>query len=453
MSLPNNVDAERAILASIMQDHRKLDELAEENFTADFFFNAKHKLLWEVIPAVYQARGVTDEITVIEHLSEQQLQDSVIATTMPRGQRENKMITFVTIQDINDIVTSIESTASFSSWVQIVKEQYHARQFAEHLDDQHQAVCEQPSAVRELVEHTATWVINHNQHESETLQPVSVVAHSAFSNLEQTRLGEIPAGLSLGLTDLDRIISLRPGTMNVLAARPSLGKSALAVQIAYNAALLGVPSLYFALEMTNIEMTQRLFAVHGNINTRAYAENRTHITPYRLQEIAGQVGELPIWLEEAAPIDIFRIRATARRMQMRNNIGLIVIDYLQLADAENKKLPREQAIGEISRNSKLMAKELNVPVLALAQLNRGVESRDMPRPRLSDLRDSGTLEQDADTVIFISPDTKDESGKYVPGGRQYIEVAKNRGGPLGSTPVFFRKEYTKFENYTPHEAA
>jgi len=456
MSLPHNDQIEKGILAACLLDSAKLNQLGEEGITPEFFYNAKHQLLCEVMPQVHRERGVADDLTVMEWLMEKPIRGTVAAQNARRSEWDDKLIKILPIDYLTGITSNIESTANFSSWVQILRELHQAREFAQHLNEQYQAVCDQPSTIQDRVEETASWVINQNTHESETLKLVSEVAHDAYHRLEQTRTGEIPPGVRVGLTDLDRFFSMKPGSMTVLAARPSMGKSALGLMAGYNNArrAIPVPTLIFSLEMTNIELTQRIFAMHGNVNTKLYEDDRSHVTPFEMQSIAGEVESIGqrIILEEAAPINVFRIRATARRMKLHHNIGLIVIDYLQLADADNTRLPREQAIGEISRNCKLMAKELNVPVLALAQLNREVEKREPPRPRLSDLRDSGTLEQDADNVIFISPSTKDEDGKFIAGGRMVIDVAKQRGGPTGSFPVFFRKEFVKFENYTRHEA-
>lgn len=447
MTLPHNPEIERAILSAILIDHEKLGECQEADVRPEYFFNTKHQVVYEALPKVVAQFGMVDSITLTEYLFENTIQGTIAADHTPRQERDKKLIHFVDALYVDGLVGELPNLANFVSWVTILKRLFAARQFAAHCNDQYQRVCEQPSTINELIEATASWVINMNQRSDSTLKSVEVLAHQAYESMEANRRGEVPAGLPVGIPELDCIYSMRPGTMNVLAARPAMGKSALALLAAYHNASNGIGTLIFSLEMGNEEMTKRLIAMHGGINTRAYENDRSHVSQDELRNKAIEVSQLPIWIEEAAPIDINRIRATSRRMMLRQSIGLIVIDYIQLADVENQKASREQAIGEISRNCKLMARELDIPILALAQLNREVERREPPRPRLSDLRDSGTLEQDADTVLFLSPETKDEKGQYMPGGKMNLDIAKHRGGPIGSTPIFFNKQHVKFETY------
>lgn len=447
MTLPHNEEIEKGILAACLQDKGKINDLIESKVSPDHFHNLKNKLLWSVIPKILQARGNVDEIIVMEWMGEHTLRGSAIMDSISRQERDMKMISFVT-QDYLTTISGIESTANFPAWLGILNEQYLARQYAHRLNDHYLAVCEQPSTASEKIEEMANWIINHNSRDDVTLKSSAELAEPAYELAEKIRKKEIPAGIPFGLSDIDRLCSMRPGSMTILAARPSMGKSAFALTVAYHNAKNGIPVMYFSLEMENDDMELRLFAVHGKINIKEYLEGRSLRTPEYLKKVANEAAKLPVFFEEAAPNNISRIRATSRRMKMRHNIGLIVIDYLQLTDAPNPRLTREQQISEISRNIKLMSKELGIPVLALAQLNREVERREPPRPRLSDLRDSGSLEQDADIVMFLSPDSKNADNKYMPGGKMICEIAKHRGGSLNAVPVSFVTKCTRFEDYT-----
>jgi len=251
-------------------------------------------------------------------------------------------------------------------------------------------------------------------------------------------------GVPSGFTDLDRLTAgFQKSDLIILAARPSMGKTALALNVSYNAKL---PVAFFSLEMSKEQLVRRYFASEGRINTsRLRTGNMGGDEWVRLQEVAGKLLDAPIYISDKPKPTSLEIRAQARRLKKRHGVGLVVVDYLQLM-RDPKAKSREQEIARISGDLKAMAKELDVPVVALAQLNRDVEKRPNKRPVLADLRESGALEQDADVVIFIYRDEvyrKDSLDK----GIAEVRVAKQRNGPTGLVKLVYLAEYTRFENY------
>lgn len=384
---------EQAIISACVADPIRQAEAAEYGISPAHFQYAKYRVLWLVLPAIIDQHGHVDEVILLDYLRSTTYRDSPAANDPGVHGTDATILSGIGVETVMEI-GRVESHAGFSHWMELLHQAHEAREYSRHLQSQLEALKESPRTVRDRIEETANWIISMNQAESRTLLPVSELAHPAYHDLEMKRTGQQERGLSFGLVDVDQTLTLQPGHMVVLAARPSMGKSALAIKAAYAAANRQEPvnTLIFSLEMGSVELTQRLISMHGRIDLRRYIDG-VGASPEHVQRIAGEVENMPVWIEEAAPINSARIRSTARRMKMRNNIGLIVIDYLQLADSADPKLSREQSISEISRSCKLMAKELSVPVLALAQLNRQVEHRDPPIPKLSDIRDCMPLDQ------------------------------------------------------------
>lgn len=254
------------------------------------------------------------------------------------------------------------------------------------------------------------------------------------------------SGLSTGLAKLDGMLGgLEPGRLYVVAGRPGMGKSALAVQMAYEAARAGAAGAVFSLEMPDSELATRMACSAARIDSRALARREVDgFSMKRLTTVMGKLAELPLSIVEAAGMNCERICLSARQMKLKSGLGLVVVDYLQLIRSSRRHDSREQEVSEISRQLKLLARELELPVIAVSQLNRDVEKRADKRPLMSDLRESGAIEQDADVIAMLyREDYYDQ--KAAPGLCQVI-VDKNRGGPTGYVVVKFEAEYTRFSN-------
>lgn len=260
-------------------------------------------------------------------------------------------------------------------------------------------------------------------------------------------------GVLTGLADLDRVLfGLKPAEMVVLAGRPSCGKTALALNIAEHAAMPrrgpGMGVLVFSLEMSSPELCKRLLCARSRVNARLLRQGM--VSPQEMAELENAEAEFSrsrLYIDDASSPTVMEIRAKARRVHMRQPLGLIVVDYLQLIAASDKRAPREQQVAEASRNLKALAKELNVPVVVLAQLNRAAEQENR-RPRLSDLRESGAIEQDADVVLMLSRPKEEGREFQVAAPTMDLAIAKNRNGEVGDIRLTFQSAITRFENYT-----
>jgi replicative DNA helicase len=258
-------------------------------------------------------------------------------------------------------------------------------------------------------------------------------------------------GLPTGFTELDKkTAGMHPGDLIIVAGRPSMGKTALALNIAVNAARAGegVQVVVFSLEMPKEQLASRMLCSEARVNASLVRTGRLHRDDWPpLVRAAGEISELPIWIDDTPGLSLMELRAKARRLKAEKGLSLVVIDYLQLMRSGSRSESREQEISEISRSLKALAKELNLPVLALSQLNRGVETRGTKdkRPQLSDLRESGAIEQDADTIIFVYRDEVYDKESKDKGIAELI-VGKQRQGPTGTVRCSFSHEYTRFDN-------
>ena len=268
-------------------------------------------------------------------------------------------------------------------------------------------------------------------------------------------------GLASGFKDLDRITAgFQPANLVIIAARPSMGKTAFVLNIAQNAALdNNVPVAFFSLEMSKEQLVQRLLTSEGRVDAQRLRKGKLHDDEFvRLGRAAGILSHAPIWIDDTPAMTLLELRSKARRLKMENNIGMVVLDYLQLMQGPTNTESRQQEISYISRSLKALARELRIPVVALSQLSRAPEQRtgENKRPQLSDLRESGAIEQDADLVMFIyrqemyeGPTDKDGNSLE---GRSEIIIGKQRNGPTGFVNLYFNKTYTRFENLSPRLA-
>jgi replicative DNA helicase len=269
------------------------------------------------------------------------------------------------------------------------------------------------------------------------------------------RGGQAITGVATGFKDLDELTAgFQPSDLIIVAARPSMGKTAFVLNIAQNAAIdHNVPVAFFSLEMSKESLVQRLLTSEGRVDAQRLRKGKLHDEEFvRLGRAAGLLSQAPIWIDDTPGISLLEMRSKARRLKMEYDVGLVVIDYLQLVVGPNDSESRQQEISYISRTLKALARELRVPVVALSQLSRAPEQRtgENKRPQLSDLRESGAIEQDADLVMFIyrqemyeGPTDKDGNSLE---GKAEVIVGKQRNGPTGLVNLFFNKTYTRFEN-------
>jgi replicative DNA helicase len=422
-----------------------LTKCIDIKISSNSFYIPSHAEIFKVCLSLYEAGSPINELTVAEQLKTCGKLDCIGGYPY-----------------LNEVNNRIETPAHLTFYAKKVKELELVRRlvgfFLTGLESAYGGIVDIDQFL-ENVEHKVLEI--GEDRVAETAAPIEVSMSKAVNTVQRllAAKGSI-SGVSTGFNDLDTLtFGLHRAEMIVLAARPSMGKTALALNIA-EAAVLGtqkkdfcpIPTLFFSLEMSAEQLAMRILCGRARINMSKLREGFLRKEHYQtLASTASEIKKAPLWIDESTNITILEMRAKARRIKAQCDLGFIVIDYLQLIAGTDPKAPREQQISEISRGLKAMAKELNVPVLVLSQLNRESE-KERRQPRLSDLRESGAIEQDADLVLLLSKKIKEDTNVQENLNdtcvlRELI-IAKQRNGPVGIIPLVFLKHFTRFENYT-----
>ena len=445
---PYSVNFEQALLASCMLEggQDSLAKCVDLKITPNSFYIPAHAEIFKACLGLYKAGAPINVLTVGEQLR--------ITGSLERVGNYGYL---------NQVTDRIESPANLQHYAKNVKKLEIARSlvrfFLTGLEDAYQGI----EDIDQFLESVEQHVLEINQGRVEvSAVPFDVPLSGAMTTVQKllSHQGMIN-GVASGFRDLDNLTNgFHAGEMIVLAARPSMGKTALALNIA-EAVILGkkpVPTLFFSLEMSAEQLAMRMVCGHGRINM---TKLRTGFLDSSQKALLAGIGEtfknVPFWIDESSNMTILEMRAKARRVHSQHPLGLIIIDYLQLIAGTDSKVQREQQIAEISRGVKGLAKELNIPVIVLSQLNRESE-KEVRQPRLSDLRESGSIEQDADLVLILSKtldelkSKKEDEGSLVEKIHQEtivrdLIVAKQRNGPVGTVHLTYLKPYTRFENY------
>jgi replicative DNA helicase len=345
--------------------------------------------------------------------------------------------------------------ANLRHYAQIVRETALLRRLLNTTYEIQSSVLDQRETAREVIERAEKAVLEVAHGESkQDFRTIASVLHSELDKLHDLSLSGISlTGTPTGFVDLDNITGgLQPGNLVVIAARPSMGKSSLVTNIAENAAIhYGKPVALFSLEMSEAELAQRFIASQASIKGDDLRKGRVSEERWpKIVKASSRLAGAPLWVDDSSDIGMLEIRAKTRRLHSQHpeGLGLVIVDYLQLLRSDSRSENRAEVIGQMSRGLKLLAGELGVPVIALSQLNRGVEARTDKRPLLSDLRESGAVEQDADVVIFIYRDDYYNPGNSERPGEADLIIAKHRNGALGTVTLTFRPEYPRFMSYS-----
>jgi replicative DNA helicase len=430
---PSNLEAEQSVLGGILLEPGALDRIADILRPGDFYHEAHEKIYLTMLD-LYRRREPVDLVTVTALMSDRQLLDAVGGPGFLASLSDN-----------------VGSAANIEYWSTLVHEKSVLRQLIS-CSNTIAAECYEPvNDVEKFLDEAENRIFTIA--ESRMRQgffTLNTLVEKEISLLEALYgRQEITTGVATHYRDLDRLTAgLQNSDLIILAARPSMGKTALALNIAYNVAHYSqVPVAIFSLEMSKEQLVRRLLSAIGRIDAsrlrRAFLTNDQWTS---LQEAAGQLMDCPILIDDTPAVTALEVRAKCRRLKRDNKLGLVLIDYLQLMRGRNDISSREQEISEISRSLKALAKELQVPVMALSQLNRRVEERPDKRPILSDLRESGAIEQDADVIIFIYRDEvyKKESPDK---GVAEIKIGKQRNGPTGTFKMHFASQFTRFDDF------
>ncbi|MEN8252503.1 MAG: replicative DNA helicase [Patescibacteria group bacterium] len=434
---PNSLEAEGTVLGALMLDKEAITKVADMIKVGDFYKNA-HNLIYEAMLSLYEHNDPIDVLSISNKLEEQNKIDEVGGPTY-----------------LANLVSGIASASNITYYAKIIQKKAVLRRLisaAAEINEMGYNEAEDLETILDNAEQTLFGISQKSLKQEFT--PIKTILGDAFDRLDDLHKnkGEM-RGVPTGFSDLDDLLSgFQKSDLVILAARPSVGKTSLALDIARQVGTQSnIPVGIFSLEMSADQLVDRMIAAEGNVDLwRLRTGNLKDSDFVQINETMGTLSEAPIFIDDTSSANIMEMRTMARRLQAEHDLGLIIIDYLQLMEGRSNE-SRVQEISEISRGLKMLAKELDIPIVALSQLSRAVESRPDQRPKLSDLRESGSIEQDADVVMFIyredrvNPDTENK-------GVAEIIVAKHRNGPVGVKQLYFHEEAASYKNLETNHA-
>ncbi len=433
---PQNIEAEQAVLGTILIQDRSLLKIVEILSPEDFYRDS-HKVIFEVMVSLFEKREPHDLITVNSLLSDRNRLEQIGGTSY-----------------LTSLADVIPFTGTLVHHAQIIRKKSILRRLIQTSSEVAARCYDAQDDIETLVDQAEKTIFEIAQaRKKQGFESMSKIVPRAFDRI--TKLSERKehiTGVATGYEELDRMTAgLQASDLIILAGRPSMGKTALAMNMVQHAALFHkVPVAVFSLEMSMEQLALRMLCSIGRIDSQRIRTGRLQDNDWpKLTRATSVLTESPIFIDDSAGLSVLEMRAKARRLKSDNNLGMVVVDYLQLMQGNSGIDNRTQEISDISRSLKAMAKELDVPVIALSQLNRSLESRTDKRPQLSDLRESGAIEQDADVIIFIYRDEVYNKADDNPNrGLAEVIVGKQRNGPTGTVKLTFLAEYTTFESYT-----
>lgn len=435
---PQNVEAEQAVLGSILLKADLFGTVLEILKPEDFY-KESHLLIFESMMELFDKNEPQDLLTV----------SNLLTST-------NKIEQAGGTAYLASLTSTVPVTTNIASYAKIIREKSILRRLISVNTDIAQRCYEEQNDIDILVDQAEQAIFDIAGSKGEQhFTALKAIVPKAFATVEQLyKRKALITGVPTGYADIDRMTAgLQPSDLIILAARPSMGKTSFAMNIAQHAALVEKTGVaIFSLEMSKEQLTMRLLSSVGRIDSQRIRKGNLRQEDWpRLTRAVGMLSEAPIYIDDTPAISVLEMRAKTRRLAAKYDIGLIVVDYLQLMRGRNSE-NRTQEISEISRSLKALAKEHNVPVIALSQLNRGLESRTDKRPMMSDLRESGAIEQDADVICFIYRDEVYNKAEDNPEkGIAELIIGKQRNGPTGISRLAFIKEFTMFENMAAFE--
>ena len=436
---PHSIEAEQSVLGGLLLDNGAIDRIADVITETDFY-NDAHRLMFQHIVNLGGHGKPADALTLAESLGSVQKLDYVGGLAY-----------------IGALAQNVPSAANIRAYAQIVRERSVLRKLAavgtEISDSAYTPMGRTAGQLLDQAEAKVFDIAEQGARGQTGFQELRPLLTKVVERIEELYNRDNPSdvtGIATGYNDLDSKTSgFQPGDLVIVAGRPSMGKTALALNMAENVALnLGLPVAVFSMEMGATQLAMRMIGSVGKLDQHKIRTGRLHNDDWeRLSSALGRLNDAPVHIDETPALNALELRARARRLHRQTGgLGLIVVDYLQLMQAVTQGENRATEISEVSRSLKALAKELQVPVVALSQLNRGLEQRPNKRPIMSDLRESGAIEQDADLILFIyrdevyNPESSDK-------GSAEIIIAKQRNGPIGMVRLTFLGEYTRFENF------
>ncbi len=429
---PHNREAEQSVIGSMMMD-REAILAASEVLRGEDFYERQMGILFEVLTELYQEGVEADFITVQAKLRGREVPEELCS-----------------LEYLSNLVDMVPTSANVRYYADIVKEKARLRQFikiAEKLTNTCYLDKEEPEELFANAEKELFTLFQEQQ--GSDMMSISEIVVKALEGIEAAarNKGSV-TGIATGFIELDfKTAGLQPSDLILIAARPSMGKTAFVLNLAeYIAVKNKIPTAIFSLEMSKVQLVNRILAMHSHVESQRIRTGTLEDAEWQeLVTSARVIGDSALFIDDTPGISIAELRSKCRKLKLEKNLQLVIIDYLQLMSGGKKSESRQQEISEISRSLKALAREINCPVIALSQLSRAVESRDDKRPMLSDLRESGAIEQDADVVMFIYRDEyyhKDSDQQ----GITEIIIGKQRNGPTGTVKLGWMSELTKFVN-------
>ncbi|MCX5712360.1 MAG: replicative DNA helicase [Candidatus Omnitrophica bacterium] len=435
---PQNLEAEMAVLGSMLLDEDAVS-IAIESLDSGYFYKDTHQKVFEAIVELYSKNKAVDFITLTDELRRKGLLENVGGASF-----------------ISGLANAVPTSANVSHYVNIVKGKYILRTLISNATKIVGQCYESEDNIDAVLDESERLIFEVSERKNQgTFQHLKEIIKHSIETIDKLYQKKAHiTGVPTGFIEFDSKTSgLQPSDLIIVAGRPSMGKSALALCMAeYAGVIEKIPTAIFSLEMSKEQLVQRMLCSHAKVDAQNVRTGYLAASDWpKLTAAAGKLSDSPIYIDDTPAISAMELRAKARRLKSQHDIKFIILDYLQLMrgstfSADN----RQQEISEISRSLKALARELNVPVMAISQLSRAVESRTDHRPQLSDLRESGAIEQDADVVALI---LREEYYNPTPENEGIAEViiAKQRNGPTGNIKMAFIKEYTRFENLSKAE--
>lgn len=430
--MPHSLEAEQSVIGSMIMD-RDAILTASEMLTKDDFYHQQYGILFETITELFNSGGAVDIVTLQNRLREKNVPPEISS-----------------LEYVGELVNAVPTSANIKYYAQIVQEKAMLRRLIK-VNEEIADTCYLDSESLDVILESTEKKIFHllQSRVSGDYVPIKDVVLKALERIEQaSRTQGTVTGIPTGFVDLDyKLSGLQPSDLILVAARPSMGKTALVLNIAqYVAFHENMATAIFSLEMSKEQLVNRLFSLESRVDAQLLRSGKLSDADWeKLIEGAGTIGKSHLIIDDTPGISVSELRSKCRKYKLEHDLKLIIIDYLQLMSGSGRSDSRQQEISDISRSLKQVARELNVPVIALSQLSRQVEQRPDHRPMLSDLRESGAIEQDADVVMFIYRDdyyNKDSENK----GIAEIIIAKQRNGPIGTVNLVWLPQYTKFAN-------
>lgn len=430
---PNSINAEQYVIGSMLMNRDAIVKVADI-LTKDDFYYSQYGLLFEAMVSLYNEGRKVDPLILSEKLKEMGAPESVS-----------------NMEYIIDIIEQMSTSILAEEHAQIVQDKAVLRRLIQFSEKTLAACYAGEGAVVDLLDETEKGLfdITQKHNTGDDIVPMQEIALNVLATVEESaKRGSKITGIPTGFIDLDeKLTGLHGSELILIAARPAMGKTAFALNIAQNAALKSnIPCAVFSLEMSKEQLATRLIAMDSMVDSQAIRTGQLVDSDWdKFTDSTVRVGSTPMYIIDTPGITVAELRSRCRKLKQEKDIGLIIIDYLQLMNGSGRSESRQQEISEISRSLKKLARELDVPVIALSQLNRAVDSREDHKPVMSDLRESGAIEQDADVIMFIYRDDYYNKESTKPGIAEII-VAKQRNGSTGPIELVWLGKYTKFAN-------